>query len=237
MGQVRPKNQILWGGTMPARFTNRTEAGRALADRLRHLAGGNVIVLALPRGGVPVGNEIARALHADLDVFNVRKLGVPWHDELAMGAIAAGGVRVLNNDVIMTAGVTKADLDQVTALQQIELDRRERLYRDGRPAPNLTGKIVILVDDGIATGASARAAIAVIKSRAPAKLVLAVPVIQQSVAAELRQDVDELASVLEPSDLFAIGAWYDDFSQLSDEEVRQMLTRAPDDSVASRHSH
>src|SRR5262252_11022891 len=153
---TRPGTRFpLCGGTMPPRFSNRTEAGHALAARLSRLAGEDVIVLALPRGGVPVGAEIARALHAPLDVFNVRKLGVPWHDELAMGAIAAGGVRVLNNDVIMTAGVTKSDLDQVTALQQIELDRRERLYRDGRPAPSLTGKIVILVDDGIATGASA----------------------------------------------------------------------------------
>jgi putative phosphoribosyl transferase len=221
---------------MPARFSNRTEAGRALAARLGHLASENVIVLALPRGGVPVGDEIARTLRATLDVFNVRKLGVPWHDELAMGAIAAGGVRVLNSDVVMTAGVTKADLDQVTALQQIELDRRERLYRDGRPAPNLLGKTVVLVDDGIATGATARAAIGVIRSRGPAKLVLAVPVIQQSVAAELRREVDELVTVLEPSDLFAIGAWYDDFSQLSDEDVRRTLIGYAGDVAASRHA-
>lgn len=222
---------------MPPRFPNRTEAGRALAARLAHLAGENVIVLALPRGGVPVGDEIARALHAGLDVFNVRKIGVPWHDELAMGAIAAGGVRVLNNDVIMTAGVTKADLDQVTALQQIELDRRERLYRDGRPAPNVANKTIVLVDDGIATGATARAAIAVLRSRRPAKLVLAVPVIQESVAGELRREVDELVSVLEPSDLYAIGAWYDDFSQLSDDDVRAILaTHHQNDSAATRRA-
>ena len=220
---------------MPARFSNRTEAGRALAARLGHLAGENVIVLALPRGGVPIGAEIASMLHAPLDVFNVRKLGVPWHDELAMGAIAAGGVRVLNNDVVMTAGVTKADLDQVTALQRIELDRRVRLYRDGRPAPNVAGKTVVLVDDGIATGATARAAIAVIRSRGPAKLVLAVPVIQQSVAEELTREVDELVAVLQPSDLFAIGAWYDDFSQLSDDEVRHALAHTTGEAVASKH--
>jgi len=223
---------------MPPRFSNRTEAGHALAARLSRLAGEDVIVLALPRGGVPVGAEIARALHAPLDVFNVRKLGVPWHDELAMGAIAAGGVRVLNNDVIMTAGVTKEDLDQVTALQQIELDRRERLYREGRPPPSFTGKTVVLVDDGIATGATARAAIQVIRSRNPVKLVVAVPVIQESVAGELAREVDELVTVLEPSDLFAIGAWYDDFAQLSDDDVRRILaeTATSDETEASRHA-
>jgi putative phosphoribosyl transferase len=208
-----------------------------LAARLAHLANQDVIVLALPRGGVPVGAEIARALHAPLDVFNVRKLGVPWHDELAMGAIAAGGVRVLNNDVIMTARVTKEDLDHVTALQQIELDRREREYRDGRPPPNITGKTVVLVDDGIATGATARAALAAIRSRNPVRLVLAVPVIQRSVAAELERDVDELVVVLAPSDLFAIGAWYDDFSQLSDDDVRRILRDVAHETVASNHPH
>jgi putative phosphoribosyl transferase len=202
-----------------------------LAARLARLSNEDVIVLALPRGGVPVGYEIARALHAPLDVFNVRKLGVPWHDELAMGAIAAGGVRVLNNDVIMTAGVTKADLDQVTQLQQIELDRRERLYREGRPPPTITGKTVVLVDDGIATGATVRAAIGVIRARNPVRLVVAVPVIQDSVAEELRRDVDELVAVLEPSDLFAIGAWYDDFSQLSDDDVRDILVAAANETV------
>lgn len=211
---------------MPERFSNRTEAGRALAARLGHLAGENVIVLALPRGGVPVGAEIARALHAPIDVFNVRKLGVPWHDELAMGAIAAGGVRVLNEDVIAGAGVTAEDLDRVTAEQQIELERRERLYRDGRAAPNVAGKTVVLVDDGIATGASARAAISVLRSQNPLRLVLAVPVIQQSVATEFARDVDQVVAVLMPSDLFAIGAWYADFAQLSDEDVRESLAQA-----------
>ena len=216
---------------MPERFSNRTEAGRALAARLGHLSGENVIVLALPRGGVPVGAEIARALHAPLDVFNVRKLGVPWHDELAMGAIAAGGVRVLNEDVIAGTGVTADDLGRVTAEQQIELERRERLYRDGRSAPNVSGKTVILVDDGIATGASARAAIAVIKSQRPRRLVLAVPVIQESVASEFARDVDEVVAVLMPSDLFAIGAWYADFAQLTDEDVRDALAQATREAV------
>jgi putative phosphoribosyl transferase len=216
---------------MPERFSNRTEAGRALAARLGHLAGENVIVLALPRGGVPVGAEIARALHAPLDVFNVRKLGVPWHDELAMGAIAAGGVRVLNEDVIAGAGVTSEDLDRVTAEQQIELERRERLYRDGRAAPNVSGKTVILVDDGIATGASARAAISVIKSQHPLRLILAIPVIQESVAEEMASEVDEVVAVLTPSDLFAIGQWYVDFAQLSDDDVRDALAQAMRETV------
>ena len=211
---------------MPERFSDRTEAGRALAARLEHLSGANVLVLALPRGGVPVGAEIARALHAPLDVFNVRKLGVPWHDELAMGAIAAGGVRVLNEDVIAGTGVTTADLERVTAEQEVELDRRERLYRDARPPPDVAGKTVILVDDGIATGATARAALEAISSQRPLKLVLAVPVIQESVALALGRDVDEVVSVLTPSDLFAIGAWYRDFSQLSDDDVRDIVAGA-----------
>ena len=222
---------------MPARFSNRSEAGRALAARLARLSNEDVSVLALPRGGVPVGAEIARALHAPLDVFNVRKLGVPWHDELAMGAIAAGGVRVLNNDVIMAARVTKEDLDQVTALQQIELDRREREYREGRPPPSITGKTVVLVDDGIATGATARAAIAAIRSRNPVKLVLAVPVIQVSVAAEFEHEVDELVAALTPSDLYAIGAWYDDFSQLSDDDVRRILHDVAHEAMAPDQPH
>ncbi|MGH7615660.1 MAG: phosphoribosyltransferase [Gemmatimonadaceae bacterium] len=219
---------------MPERFTDRTEAGRALAARLGHLAGDQVLVLALPRGGVPVGAEIAHALHAPLDVFNVRKLGVPWHEELAMGAIAAGGVRVLNSDVIITAGVSTSDVQQVTIAQQAELDRRERLYRNGRAAPDVSGKTVILVDDGIATGATARAAIAVLHSRHPSKLVLAVPVIQESVAEELGSSVEELVAVLTPRDLYAIGQWYDDFAQLSDDDVRDTLARAARELVESR---
>jgi putative phosphoribosyl transferase len=196
------------------------------------LSGENVIVLALPRGGVPVGAEIARALHAPLDVFNVRKLGVPWHDELAMGAIAAGGVRVLNEDVIAGSGVSAEDLERVTTEQRIELERRERQYRDDRPAPNVSGKTVILVDDGIATGASARAAIAVIQSQKPIRLILAVPVIQASVAEDIARDVDQVVAVLMPSDLFAIGAWYEDFAQLTDDDVRDTLAQVMREPVA-----
>ena len=218
---------------MRTRFQDRADAGRELASRLSHLSGKSTIVLALPRGGVPVGYEVAHALHAPLDVLNVRKLGVPWHEELALGAVATGGVRVLNNEIVMAAGVTKQDLDDITRLQRLEIDRRERLYRNGRPAPDLHGRIVILVDDGIATGATVRAAIAVVKAQNPSRLVLAVPVAQASVAAELARAVDEVVCVLAPEDLYAIGLWYDSFSQLEDEDVQRILARAAAEPAAA----
>lgn len=218
---------------MPTRFKDRTSAGRDLAAKLAHLRDQNVIVLGLPRGGLPVAYEIAHALHAPLDVLNVRKLGVPWHEELAMGAIATGGVRVLNNDVIMATGVTRETLDEVTALQRLELDRRERLYRSGGLAPVLRGRIVVLVDDGIATGATARAAISVVRAQQPARVVLAVPVVQASMADALKREVDELVYVVAPGDLYAIGVWYDSFPQLTDEEVRKILARSAAESAAA----
>ena len=218
---------------MPKRFKDRTDAGRQLAARLTHLRGENVLVLGLPRGGLPVAYEVAHALHAPLDVLNVRKLGVPWHEELAMGAIATGGVRVLNNEIVMAAGITNAMLEEATALQRLELDRRERLYRSGRPAPELRGRTVVLVDDGIATGATVRAAIGVVRAQQPARLVLAVPVAQDSVAAELAREVDELACVSKPGDLYAIGVWYDHFPQLTDQEVQAILARAAAEPAAA----
>jgi putative phosphoribosyl transferase len=218
---------------MPKRFKDRTSAGRDLAAKLAHLRDQNVIVLGLPRGGLPVAYEIAHALHAPLDVLNVRKLGVPWHEELAMGAIATGGVRVLNNDVIMATGVTRENLDEVTALQRLELDRRECLYRSGGPAPVLRGRIVVLVDDGIATGVTARAAISVVRAQQPARVVLAVPVVQASMADALKREVDELVYVVAPGDLYAIGVWYDSFPQLTDEEVRKILARSAAESAAA----
>lgn len=218
---------------MPTRFKDRTSAGRDLAAKLAHLRDQNVIVLGLPRGGLPVAYEIAHALHAPLDVLNVRKLGVPWHEELAMGAVATGGVRVLNNDVIIATGVTRENLDEVTALQRLELDRRERLYRSGRPAPVLHGRIVVLVDDGIATGATARAAISVVRAQQPARVVLAVPVVQASMADALKREVDELVYVVAPGDLYAIGVWYDSFPQLTDEEVRNILARSAAEPAAA----
>lgn len=208
------------------RYADRTEAGRLLAARLAHLGAEDVIVLALPRGGVPVAAEIARALHAPLDVLNVRKLGVPWNEELAMGAIATGGIRVLNEDVIRAAGITAGALAAAEATQARELARREQAYRGGRPAPSLRGRTVVLVDDGIATGATARAAIAAIRAQDPARLVLAVPVAQATTAAEFAREVDEIVCPLAPRELHAIGLWYDDFAQLGDGDVQAMLARA-----------
>jgi putative phosphoribosyl transferase len=208
------------------RFKDRADAGHQLGQMLVYLRKQNVVILALPRGGIPVAFEIAHALQVPLDVLNVRKLGVPWHEELAMGAIATGGVRVLNTHVIMSMGVTKETLEEVTAFQRLELDRREQLYRAGRPAPDLHGRIVVLVDDGIATGATVRAAISVIRAQKPAKLILAVPVAQQSVVAELEREVDELVCACRPADLYAISVWYDHFPQLSDAEVQTTLALA-----------
>jgi putative phosphoribosyl transferase len=218
---------------MTTRFKDRPDAGRQLARLLAHLGTRKPIVLGLPRGGVPVAYEVAHVLNAPLDVLNVRKLGVPWHEELAMGAIAGGGVRVLNNDVIMAAGITKTTLDEATDLQRLELDRRERLYRNGRPAPDLRGRVVILVDDGIATGATVRAAIAVVRAQMPAHLVLAVPVAQDSVATELAREVDEFVCVIRPGDLYAIGVWYDHFPQITTEEVQAILKRAAAEPAAA----
>ena len=218
---------------MAERFTDRTDGGRRLATLLTPLRAQNPIVLGLPRGGLPVAYEVAHALNAPLDVLNVRKLGVPGQEELAMGAIATGGVRVLNDDVIMAAGITKSMLEKATDLQRLELDRRERLYRGGRPAPQLRGRTVILVDDGIATGATVRAAIAVVRAQNPARLVLAVPVAQDSVVTELARDVDELVCVTRPGDLYGIGIWYDHFPQLTDGEVQAILARAAAEAAAA----
>jgi putative phosphoribosyl transferase len=218
---------------MSNRFKDRADAGRQLGALLAPLGGRNVIVLGLPRGGLAVALEVARALHAPLDVLNVRKLGVPWREELAMGAVATGGVRVLNPELIMALGITKQDVDEATRFRMLELDRRELLYRDGRPSPELRGRIVVLVDDGIATGATVRAAISVIKAQHPAKLVLATPVAQHSVVSELEGEVDQLVCVSVPGDLYAIGYWYDRFPQLTDGDVRRMLAESASEPVGA----
>jgi predicted phosphoribosyltransferase len=208
-------------------FRDRTEAGEVLADRLRDYAGrDDVVVLALPRGGVPVAFEVASELGAPLDVFAVRKLGVPWHPELAMGAIASGGVRVLNEEVIRHLGVAPGDLEEVAEEEGRELARRESAYRDGRPRPELRGKVAILVDDGLATGSTMRAAVEAVRKFGPARVVVAVPVGAVDTCHDLRTTADEVVCAETPEPFFGVGAWYEDFSQTTDEEVRDLLGRA-----------
>lgn len=211
-------------------FPNRAEAGRFLAQKLIKYAGhGDVIVLGLPRGGVPVAYEVARELKVPLDVFIVRKLGVPGFEELAAGAIASGGVRVLNEDVVRALPNADAIIESVTARERAELERREQIYRDGKPAPDLAGRIVILVDDGLATGATMRAAVAALRQRGVAKIVVAVPVGAPDTCREFEHEVDETVCATEPEFFQAVGQYYEDFSQTSDEEVRDLLARATQD--------
>ena len=208
-------------------FRNRTEAGRLLAQELKQYANRpEALVLALPRGGVPVAYEVARALNAPLDVFVVRKLGLPGHSELAMGAIASGGVRVLNNEVVEGMAIPDTVIDAVAAEEQLELERREIAFRGHNQPPDIEGKIVILIDDGIATGSTMRAAIRAIKQQRPSRLIVAVPTGAASSCAEIATDVDDLVAVMMPEDFFAVGQWYQDFSQTSDEEVANLLEKS-----------
>jgi putative phosphoribosyl transferase len=212
---------------MEARFRNRADAGRRLAAKLGAYAGRHdVIVLALPRGGVPVAAEVARALRAPLDVFVVRKLGLPGHEEYAMGAVASGGVRLLDERVIGGLGITRDQVERVTAAERVELDRRERSYRGTRPFPDLTGRTVILVDDGLATGSTMRAAVEALRREGPARLVVAVPVSAPETCDAFRDIVDEIVCAVTPELFHAVGLWYEDFSQTTDEEVRELLARA-----------
>lgn len=213
--------------TMPVPIPDRVAAGRALADLLSHYQGrANTLVLALPRGGVPVAFEIASALRLPLDLMLVRKLGVPGHAELAMGAIASGGVRVLNRDVLASLYIDDAAIEAVAALEAEELRRRDHAYRGQRPAPQLAGQEVILVDDGLATGATMQAAVKAVRQQAPARIVIAVPVAPPETVEALRGAVDEVVCPLQPDNLIAIGRWYRDFSQTSDQEVLDLLQRA-----------
>ena len=212
---------------MTHRFRNRADAGRRLAAVLQHYAGRpDVLVLALPRGGVPVAYEVARALRAPLDIFVVRKLGVPGQPELAMGAIATGGVRVLNRDVVEALGIPPQMVEAVAQREQTELERREREYRGARPAPDVRGKVVILVDDGLATGATMRAAAMALKIQQPARVVVAVPTAAREACDDFRAEVDEVVCAETPPRFGAVGMWYDDFRETSDEEVRDLLNRA-----------
>ena len=206
------------------RFTNRREAGAVLAEALRAYADRrDVVVLALPRGGVPVGYEVAEALGADLDIFLVRKLGLPRHPEYAMGAIATGGVRVLNDEAIGWYRVPQDVVDAAVASETLELQRREAAYRDGRPPIPIAGKVAILVDDGLATGSSMRAAVTAARALNPARIVVGVPVGAPSTCRELREIADEVVCPRTPEPFSAVGKWYWDFSQTSDEEVQSLL--------------
>src|SRR5947208_7072685 len=211
-------------------FENRAEAGRQLAEKLDKYAGrDDVIVLGLARGGVPVAFEVAQRLHAPLDVFIVRKLGVPGFEELAAGAIASGGVRVLNQDVVRAIPHAEEAIEAVTARETAELERREQIYREGRPPPALRGRIAILVDVGLATGAPMRAAVKALRQRGAAKIVVAVPVGPPDTCHEIEEQTDETICLSTPEFFQAVGQYYEDFSQTTDEDVRELLTSAARD--------
>jgi predicted phosphoribosyltransferase len=208
-------------------FRNRTHAGRVLAAKLSAYADRpDVLVLGLPRGGIPVAYEVARALRAPLDVYVVRKLGLPGREELAMGAIATGGVCVLNEDVVRKLDIPADVLQAVAAAEQEELTRRETAYRGDRPTPDVRGRTVILVDDGLATGSTMRAAVAALRRLGPEHLVVAVPVAAAETCDELRAEVDDLVCAFTPDPFRAVGLWYEDFSQTTDDEVHELLERA-----------
>lgn len=208
-------------------FEDRTAAGKVLADKLATYANRlDVIVLALPRGGVPVASEVAKALNVPLDVFLVRKLGVPGQEELAMGAIASGEVRVLNEEVVYALHLSKEVIDRVANEEQQELERREWVYRDNRPAPSVRDRTVILVDDGLATGATMRAAILSLRQQQPAKLVVAVPVSSPETCSDLATEVDEITCAATPQPFQSVGLWYEKFPQTTDEEVCCLLQQA-----------
>ena len=205
-------------------FKDRRDAGRKLAERLsEHADDPNLLVLALPRGGVPVAYEVAQALSAELDIFLVRKLGVPGHEELAMGAISTGGVRVLNDSVVHALNIPDKVIDAVAEREQAELERRARAYRGERPRAQIEGRTVIIIDDGLATGASMRAAVAGLRAQAPAKIVAAVPTASPETCEMFEDEVDKIVCAVTPQPFFGVGFWYDDFSQTTDEEVRSLL--------------
>jgi putative phosphoribosyl transferase len=226
----------MFGGPGP-RFADRREAGTELASRLaKYASRPDVVVLALPRGGVPVAAEIAEALGAPLDIFLVRKLGLPGHPELAMGAIASGGVRVLNSDVVDWYGIPGYVIDAVARQEQAELERREREYRESRPLLDLRDRIVILVDDGLATGSTMKAAVEAVRKHQPARVIVAVPVGAPSACAEFASITDETVCARTPEPFSAVGQWYADFSQTTDAEVRSLLRKHAGRLPAGRQS-
>src|SRR5437660_2663957 len=208
-------------------FENRRHAGSVLAGLLKHYADRpDVVVLALPRGGVPVAYEVARALNAPLDVFLVRKLGVPGHEEFAMGAIATGGVRVLNEGIVRDLGIGREAIEEIARKEERELERREAAYRGSCGSPDVEGRTVILVDDGLATGSTMRAAAQALRKLRPERIVIAVPVAAAETCEEFRREVDEIVCGRTPQPFQAVGLWYEDFSQTTDEEVRDLLERS-----------
>ena len=212
---------------MRQRFKDRYDAGRRLADQLTQYQGrDDLLVLGLPRGGVPVAFEVARALDAPFDIFLVRKLGVPGREELAMGAIASGGVRVLNQEVVDQLRISSAVLDHVAEVERRELRRRAEAYRGNRPEPEIEDHTVILVDDGLATGATMRAAIVALRQRNPKRIVVAVPTASSETCAQFEDEVDEIVCAITPDPFFGVGLWYEDFAQTTDQEVRQLLAQA-----------
>ncbi|MFL5599944.1 MAG: phosphoribosyltransferase [Gemmatimonadaceae bacterium] len=222
---------------MRPHFLDRYDAGRRLATSLQHYADrSDLLVLALPRGGVPVAYEVARALHAPLDVFLVRKLGFPGHPELAMGAIATGGVRIIDNELVEMFGVSNDAIERVTASEQRELERREQLYRDGRPVPDVKGRTTILIDDGLATGSTMRAAVQALRQEGASKIVVAVPVAPPETCEAFRQEVDDIICAVTPEPFQAVGIWYGNFNETSDDEVRELIARAEREApLASRN--
>jgi predicted phosphoribosyltransferase len=212
---------------IPEKFDDRRAAGRELATRLSEFRNrSELVVLGLPRGGVPVAHEVATVLGAPLDVLLVRKLGVPGHEELAFGAISSGGVRVLNDDVVSGARLGPALIDRIVAEQRLELDRREQLYRGARPVIEIRGRTALVIDDGLATGATMRAAVQALWARGASSVVVAVPTAARSTCELVGRDADAIVCAVTPEPFVAVGLWYDDFTPTTDEEVRELLARA-----------
>ena len=208
-------------------FLDRTDAGQVLARGLQQYKNQpDVLILGLPRGGVPVAYEVARELNAPLDVFIVRKLGVPGHEELGMGAIATGGVRILHEGILRELGISEQTIDAVSERERAELERRERLYRSDRPAPTIKGRTVVIIDDGSATGSTMKAAIQAVRQQDPRRLIVAVPTAPSETCEQLKESADEVVCALTPEPFVAVGSSYADFSQTTDEEVRELIASA-----------